>query len=163
MPYPTGPSPYMRSGWNSSLLIPNPEYHASALTYLGGTQPPTSAAPVISQRYFSGQGNPAVGGIGNTSGGGYTPPDWLTTLLFGGGLPGTYGQQNNVSGQTPSAVKGQQIALQQVANPANTLANMGPQAYFGPPKPKQKGLFQKILGFSDPAAAKVGESFGLFG
>lgn len=162
MPYPTGPSPYMRSGWNSSLLIPNPEYHASALTYLGGSQPPTSAAPVISQRYFSGQGNPAVGGIGSTSGGGYQPPDWLTTLLFGGGLPGTNTPQSVPSGQTPSAVKGQQIALQQVANPTNTLANMGPQVHMGQ-QPKKKGLFQKILGFSDPAAAALGKSVGLFG
>lgn len=153
MAYPVAPSPFLRSGWNSSMLIPNPEYHASALSYLGGSAPPTQAAPAIQQRYFSGASNPTIGGLNQFSGSQYSPPDWLSRLLFGGGLPGVNGTQPG-NGQIPSWVSGQQVALQQVANAANTNPTTPQSGVVTQPK-KKGGLFSTILGINDPGAAAL--------
>lgn len=150
MAYPAQPSPFIRSGWVASQLIPNPDYHASALTFLGGQAPAS---------------NPRVSGVPQISGSSLqTPPsalfsqpapqpqtsnfpDWMTSLLsqmgFSGNLPTSAANQPNFLPKgTP--------ALRQEASQSPPNVNPYGTPMFGSTakKKKDRGLFGTILDLS---------------
>jgi hypothetical protein len=138
--YPNPPSGWLRSGWISSQLIPDMNYHAQALQYLGGigtplAQPSVSGTPNPSGISLSQPPNSLYSPPANSAQA-YQTPDWLNQLLFGMNTP----QQT----AAPKAPQGP--ALVQQTSPV-PLSSQFSTPQFGSTRPKKKGggLFGFIL------------------
>lgn len=167
MAYPAQPSPFIRSGWVANQLLPNPEYHASALTYLGGGWNPQSA---LGGGFAGGTvpaSNPQVSGMPavNASTLSQAPnslapmgvvgklqastnfPEWMNSLLQQMGMSGMIGSTIPAA-NTPAAIPTGQPALTQVANKNTSPAYLTPQ--FGQnssniSRKKRGGLFGFLM------------------
>ncbi len=176
--YPAQPSPFIRSGWVASQLIPNPEYHASALTFLGGNNPRAAmgfgpglmggnnnpqAALGFGPGFMGGAtpaSNPQVSGVPNVSGGVFqTPPASLGGNVQGGSnFPAwmtSLLSQMGISNPTGSAAnqpsflpKGQPALTQQASQAPAGSGFNTPQFWSTAPKKKKKGLFDWALDLS---------------
>src|SRR6185369_16250313 len=167
MAYPAQPNPFIRSGWVANQLLPNPAFHASALTYLGGgwnpqaalgglaggaspaSNPQVSGTPTVNGSTLSQPPN-ALGGSGPASILGvqsnFNFPDWMTSLLQQMGMTGT--GQGSIAPVNP-AVLPKAPALEQVASKAPVADQFNtPQFGYTGPRKKKGGLFATLLDLS---------------
>lgn len=158
MAYPAQPNPFIRSGWVASQLLPNPAFHASALTYLGGanpqaalggfagglspaSNPQVSGTPTVNGSTLSQPPN-ALGGSGPASILGvqsnFNFPDWMTSLL----------QQMGMSGTGQGTIKPVDPKVLPKAPMFQQLSSIAPrqQQIVGDQTPKKKG--QGLFGWA---------------
>lgn len=148
MAYPNQTSPFLRSGWVANQLIPNPEYHSSALTFLGGSpasNPQVSGTPQVSGSTL--QTPPAsLGGFGAPQQQTTNFPAWLTSLLSQMGMSGMGNEKIN---PVNPAVLPKAPALEQVASKAPVADQFNtPQFGYTGPRKKKGGLFSTLLDLS---------------